>query len=88
MTITRWPELRLAVEQVCDLKARPIMSGFGRPVAIEFAPGSLLHYARLGRGTGGQIQDAPTGVRFDGEGRSVLHGPFDFGPGRVKRHEG
>ncbi len=77
--------LNLTIEGVAALKARPIMGGYGRAVQISNAPGSILPFPMLGRGTGGQIVDVTAGVRFDADGKSVLYGKFDFGTPRVRR---
>ncbi len=71
--------LSVSIEGVADLRARPIYGPFRRGVQLENAPGTFLPFPMLGRGTAGQLVDATAGIRFDGEGRSVLYGKFDFG---------
>jgi hypothetical protein len=85
ITITRANEFRLFVDGACDLKGRPVMNGFGRHATIENAPGALLSYTQVGHGTAGQARDEKAGVIFDGDGRSLIHGKFDFGAPHGRR---
>lgn len=80
--------LGLEVEGVAAIRGRPLFGGYHRLVQIQNAPAAPFSVLFLGRGTGGQIADAATGVRFDAEGRSMLYGKFDFAsgpPGRGRR---
>lgn len=77
--------LSIAIEGVADLRARPFTGGFHRAVRLENAPGTTLLFPMLARGTGGQVADSTSGVRFDADGKSVFYGKFDFGSAKLRK---
>ena len=76
---------QLIVDGVADLRGRPIIGEYKHPVSLQHGPGMTFSFLFVGRGAGGQVADAQTDVRFDGDGRGLLYGKFDLSAGGPPR---
>ena len=73
----------ILIDGIADLRARPLLGLYHRPVTLEHAPGVPFSNPSLARGIGGQITDPALGLRFDAAAKCVFYGKFDMTSGPV-----